>query len=52
MNFHFDPQAFLEALPLIGKGMLGVYVVTAVIILVVTVFNLVTNRLSKKDKNK
>ena len=32
-------QAFLQTLPIMGKGMLGIFIVTAVIVLCVTVLN-------------
>lgn len=34
---HFD--AFLKTLPIMGKGMLGVFLVTAVVILAVRLIN-------------
>ena len=46
-NFEFSIDKFLNSLPIMGKGMLGIFVVTLVIILVVSVLNTVT---SKKDK--
>ncbi len=39
-----DVQALLESLPYMGKGMLGIFIVTLTIILTVTVLNKVTNR--------
>ena len=41
-------ERFLETLPIMGKGMLGIFVVTAVLILGVWVMNRLT---SKKDRN-
>lgn len=32
MKFGIDVNAFLETLPLMGKGMLGIFVVTLVIV--------------------
>ena len=32
-------QAFLQTLPIMGKGMLGIFIVTAVIVLCVTALN-------------
>lgn len=32
MNFHIDTEAFVNVLPYIGKGMLGIFAVTAVIV--------------------
>lgn len=42
-----DVQALLETLPIMGKGMLGIFIVTLAIILTVTILNAVT---SKKKK--
>lgn len=47
MNFNFNPAAFLESLPYMGKGMLGIFIVIGIIIGVTTLLNAVT---SKKDK--
>lgn len=44
MKFALD--SFMETLPIMGKGMLGIFVVTAVIILFVWILNKVT---SNKD---
>ncbi len=38
MNF----ELFLETLPLVGKGMLGIFIVTGVIILTVLLLNRLT----------
>lgn len=38
-NFHFDVAALLESLPIMGKGMLGIFAVIAVIYIVIIVFN-------------
>lgn len=47
MNFTVDFDAFLNALPYMGKGMLGIFVVTAVIVVVVNALN---NLPEKKEK--
>lgn len=47
MNFH--PESFLDALPVLGKGMLAIFLVIAVLILGVYVLNAVGNR-GKKQK--
>ncbi len=47
MNFNFNPSAFLDSLPYMGKGMLGIFIVIGIIIGVTTLLNAVT---SKKDK--
>lgn len=44
-------ENFQKTLPIMGKGMLGIFIVTAVIVLTVTVLNKVTN-IKKKDDNK
>ncbi len=43
-------ENFQKTLPIMGKGMLGIFIVTAVIILTVTILNKVTN-IKKKDDN-
>jgi len=45
MNINVD--AFLETLPVMGKGMLGIFIVTGVIVLAIYILNAVTG---KKDK--
>ena len=40
MNFNID--AFLNSLPMMGKGMLGIFVVTIAIILMIALLNKVT----------
>jgi len=42
--FEVNVQRMLESLPYMGKGMLGIFIVTGAIILVVTVLNSVTNK--------
>lgn len=42
-----DIEKFFNALPIMGKGMLGIFIVTCVIILIVATLNYFTN--SKKD---
>ena len=37
-------EKMMQALPLMGKGMLGIFVVTAVIILLVMLLNRLTHR--------
>lgn len=37
-----DVNAFLDTLPIMGKGMLGIFIVTCVIILVMMILNKVT----------
>ena len=40
MNLNID--AFLNSLPMMGKGMLGIFVVTLVIILIISLLNKLT----------
>lgn len=47
MEISFSIDDLMSALPIMGKGMLGIFAVTAVIILAVTVLNAVTSK--KKD---
>ncbi len=49
--FTIDVQAFLNALPYMGKGMLGIFVVTAVIVLVVNALNNIPEKKDKKNKD-
>lgn len=48
MNIDFN--AFLGALPYMGKGMLGIFIVTALIVLVVNALNNIPEKKSKKNK--
>jgi len=41
MNLNID--AFMNSLPLMGKGMLGIFVVTIVIIIMIALLNKVTS---------
>ena len=45
--FTIDFNAFLSALPYMGKGMLGIFIVIAAIVLVSALLNKVTS--TKKD---
>lgn len=45
MNLNFD--AFLQTLPIMGKGMAGIFIVTIIIILVMIILQKVT---TPKDK--
>lgn len=47
MNIKFDPYAFIENLPYMGKGMLAILVVMAVLILITMLLNKTTGK--KKD---
>ena len=44
MNFQFRPDLMLEVLPIMGTGMLGIFIVTGIIIAVVTLLNKWTSR--------
>ena len=46
----FDLQALLDTLPVMAKGMAGVFNVTAVIILTVVLLNFFTKPRKKKDE--
>lgn len=39
MNFNIDIKSFLNVLPLIGKGMLGIFAVTLVIVICIWLLN-------------
>ncbi len=43
MNFNINTEAFLSTLPYMGKGMLGIFVVTLVIIVSIMILNRVGN---------
>ncbi len=47
MNFNIDVNAFLSTLPIMGKGMLGIFAVTLIIIAAMAILNAVG---SKEDK--
>ena len=46
----FDLQALLDTLPVVAKGMAGVFIVTVVIILAVVLLNFLTKPRKKKDE--
>ena len=52
MNFAIDFEAFLASLPYMGKGMLGIFIVTALIVLVVNALNNIPEKKNRKDKYK
>ena len=37
--FSFTPDKFVETLPILGKGMVGIFIVTAVLVLIITLLN-------------
>ena len=49
MDF-FKVDAFLSSLPLMGKGMLGIFIVTAIIIIATAILNASDSIGSKKEK--
>jgi len=40
-------QAFLDSLPIMGMGMVGIFIVTVIIIVVVSLLNKITGRFEK-----
>ena len=50
MNFAIDFQAFMDSLPYMGKGMLGIFVVTSVIVLFVNALNSLPEKNDKDEK--
>lgn len=42
INISFD--AFMQSLPVMGKGMLGIFIVTAIIVLSILILNKVTSK--------
>lgn len=44
MEFAFRPDLMLDVLPIMGTGMLGIFVVTGVIIGIVSLLNWMTNK--------
>ena len=44
MDFAFRPDLMMEVLPIMGTGMLGIFIVTGIIIGVVTLLNKMTSR--------
>ncbi len=49
-QFGIYPEKFLESLPIMGKGMLGIFIVTGVIVLVVGALNKMPEKKDKKDE--
>jgi len=46
-----NTELFMETLPIMLKGMLGIFVVTAAIILAIVLMNRLTAKEEKHDKN-
>ena len=51
-EFAFTPEKFVDALPIMGTGMLGIFVVMGVIILCVSGLNALGNKPKKEKKDK
>ncbi len=50
MDLSISVDNLLQALPIMGMGMLGIFIVTGVIILIVTLLNKLTSGSDKSDK--
>ena len=50
--FNFSVQNLLDALPNIGLGYGGIFVVTAIIVLVVTLLNVVPEKMAERKRRK
>ncbi len=50
MNFTIDFEAFLASLPYMGKGMLYIFIVTAVIVLFVNALNSLPEKKDKEEE--
>lgn len=48
-NIQFNPQAFIDTLPYMGKGMLGIFIVIAIIVVCVYLLGAFGKAISKKD---
>lgn len=48
-SFKIDVGAFLDSLPTMGMGMLGIFIVTGIIILTIAALNFFTKPRKKKD---
>lgn len=49
---HIDFDAFLAALPNIGKGYAGIFAVTAIIVLIVWMFNTIPEKVYENERKK
>ncbi len=52
LSVAFNPKGFLEALPYMGFGMLGIFIVMGVIILVMTIMGKIESAIEKKKQEK
>ena len=48
-NIQFNPSAFIDTLPYMGKGMLGIFIVIAIIVVAVYALGAFGKAISKKD---
>jgi Na+-transporting methylmalonyl-CoA/oxaloacetate decarboxylase gamma subunit len=48
---NIDVQGFLDTLPIMGKGMAGIFIVTIILITSIYVLNFIGNRIGKKDND-
>lgn len=51
-EFAFTPEKFVDALPIMGTGMLGIFIVMGIIILCVSALNRFTAPKKPKDTDK
>ncbi len=51
-EFAFTPDKFVDALPIMGNGMLGIFIVMGIIILCVSGLNSLGSRPKKEKKDK
>jgi hypothetical protein len=49
-TFGINPEAFMDSLPTMGLGMLGIFIVTGIIVLTVSALNIFTQPRKKNDK--
>lgn len=49
MNFHIDTEAFFAVLPYIGKGMLGIFALTAVIVVCIWLLGKIPSKGGKRN---
>ena len=47
--FSFTPDVFVQTLPMLAKGMVGIFIVTAVIVLCITGLNKMGSRKSEEQ---
>ncbi len=49
LNFQWNVDGMLDTLPMMGKGMLGIFLVTLLIVASVAILNKATNRPTKNN---